>query len=76
MHNMYRPEVWRWDIAQAVEHAAVKVWILLQFGLFSIPTSVHNWSIKGCGMCCAICRKVHIKDPPERAAYVVTADFL
>ena len=24
---------------------------------------IHNWSIKGCGMCCPVCEKVHIKDP-------------
>ena len=23
---------------------------------------VYNTSIKGCGMCCPVCRKVHIKD--------------
>ena len=24
---------------------------------------VYNWSIKGCGMCCPVHRKVYIKDP-------------
>ena len=27
------------------------------------PVPVHNWSIKGCGMFCPVCGKVHIKDP-------------
>ena len=45
--------IWGQDVAQAVEHSAVKVWIL----------TVHNWSIKGCGVCCPVCGKVHIQDP-------------
>ena len=63
------------DVAQAVEHSAVKVWILLHggsilhggcicsLGYFLFQPVVHNWSIKGCGMCCPVCGKVHIKDP-------------
>ena len=35
----------------------------LQFGLFSVPTSGHNWFIKGRGMYCSVYGKVHIKDP-------------
>ena len=63
------------DVAQVVEHLAVKVWILLHdgsilrsgcifsLGYFLFQPVVHNWSIKGCGMCCPVCEKVHIKDP-------------
>ena len=63
------------DITQAVEHSAVKDWILLygrsilhggcifSLGYFPFQPVVHNWSIKGCGMCCPVCGKVHIKDP-------------
>ena len=58
-----------------VEHSAVKIWILLQgrsilhgesicsWGYFPFQPGVHNWSIKGLGMCCPVCGKVHIKDP-------------
>ena len=58
-----------------VEHSAVKVWILLHVGLilhgksicslgyFPFQPVVWKWSIKGCGMCCCVCAKVHIKDP-------------
>ena len=41
-----------WDIAQAVEHSAAKVWIILHGGCissldyFSFQPVVHNWSIK------------------------------
>ena len=63
------------DVAQAVEHSAIKVWILVQGGLilhgvcicslgyFPLKPLVHNWSTKGCGMCCPVCGEVHIKDP-------------
>ena len=64
-----------WEVAQAVEHSSVNVWILLHgesilhggsiysLGYFPFQLVVHNWSIKGCGMCCPDYRKVHIKDP-------------
>ena len=64
-----------WDIAQAVEHSAVKVGILLNgrsilhggcmcsLDYFPFQPVVHNRSIRGCGMCCPVCGKVHIKDP-------------
>ena len=63
------------DIAQAVQHSAVKVWILLHGGLilhggcicslgyFPFQSVVHNWAFKGCGMRCPVCGKVLIKDP-------------
>ena len=33
----------------------------LQFGLFSVPTSGPQLSIKGCGMCCPVYGTGHIK---------------
>ena len=57
-----------------VEHSSVKVGIIRSilhggyicslgyFPLQPVPV-VPNLSIKGCGMCCPICRKVHIQDP-------------
>ena len=60
-----------WDVAQAVKHTAVKVWVLLHggstmhggnicsLGYFLFQPVVHNWSIKG--LCCLVCGKVHIK---------------
>ena len=30
---------------------------------FWFQPMVHNWSTKGCGMCCPVCEKVHAKDP-------------
>ena len=56
----------RRDVAQAVEHSAVKFWIMLHAGsilhggcicslsYFSFQPVVHNWSIKGYGMCCPV----------------------
>ena len=35
----------------------------LQFTVFPFQPVGHNWSIKGCDMCCPICQKVHIEDP-------------
>ena len=61
-----------WDVAQAVAHLPVKVriiWSILdggcicRLGYFPIQPVVHNWSIKGCGMCSPVCEKVHMKDP-------------
>ena len=60
-----------WDVAQAVEHSAVKVWILLyarsilhggcicSLGYCLFQPVVDN----GCAVCCPVCGKVHIKDP-------------
>ena len=62
-------------VAQEVEHSAVKVWIPLHGGLmphgrcicslgyFLFQCVVHNWSMKGCGMCCSACGNMDIKDP-------------
>ena len=33
------------------------------FGYFLLQIVVHNWSIKGCGGCCCVCGKVHLRDP-------------
>ena len=64
-----------WDVAQAVEHSVVMVWILLyggsilhggcicSLGYFPLQPVVHNWFIKSCVLCCFVCAKVHIKDP-------------
>ena len=47
---------WELNIAQAVEHSAIKVCILLYYecicslGYLPFQPVVHNWSIKGCGM--------------------------
>ena len=30
---------------------------------FLVPTSAHDWYNKGRGMCCPVCRMVHIKEP-------------
>ena len=53
---------------------------ICRLGYFPFQPVVHNWSIKGCGMCCHVCGKVHIKDPfcclSERVAYVSIAGFL
>ena len=61
-------------LAQAVENSAVKVWNLLHggsvlhsgciccLGYFLFQPVVHHWSIKGYGMCCPVCGKVHVKD--------------
>ena len=60
------------DVAQVVEHPPVKVLIIrlilhsgyiCSLGYFAFQPVVHNWSMKGCGMCCPICGKVRIKDP-------------
>ena len=63
------------DVAQVVEHSAVKVWILLHGGsilhggciyslsYFPFQPVVPNWFIKGCGMWCPVCGKVHIEYP-------------
>ena len=62
------------DVAQAIEHSAVKVWILLHggcifsLGYFPFQSVVPNWFIKDCRMCCPVCGKVHIKDPLLRIA--------
>ena len=62
------------DVAQVVDHSAVKVWILLhggsilhggticRLGYFPFQP-VHTWSIKDCGMCCPVCGNMHLKDP-------------
>ena len=62
------------DVAQAVEHSAVKVQILLHgrlilhggsifsLGYFPFQPVIHNWSIKRCGMYGPVSVKVHIKD--------------
>ena len=51
------------DVAQAVEHSGVEVWILLHGGTilhsecifsldyFPFQPVVYNWSTKGCGLC-------------------------
>ena len=48
----------KWEVAQAVEHAPLKVWItcsilhsgcIFSLRLFSVLTSGPHWSIKGCG---------------------------
>ena len=61
-----------WDIAQVADDLLVKVGIIwsslhggciCSLGYFLLQPVVHNWSIKGCGMCCHVCRKVQIKDP-------------
>ena len=36
---------------------------ICSFGYFMFQPVVHNWSIKGWGMCCPVCGKVLIKDP-------------
>ena len=64
-----------WNVAQVLEHCAVKVWILLladrscmvhAFAIWAIfhsnQWSTTDWSIKGSGMCCPTCGKVSIKD--------------
>ena len=63
------PHAWRIDPAWRMH---------LQFGIFSVSTSVHNWSINACGMCCPLSGKVHIKDPllPIGTAYMATVGFL
>ena len=60
------------DLAQVVEHSAVKVWILLHggsiphgrsicsLGYFPFQSVVNNWSIKVYGMCCPVYGKVYI----------------
>ena len=65
----------RWDVAQVVKHSALKIWILLHggsilhggcicsLGYFPFQPVIHNWSIKGCGMCCPACGEMHINDP-------------
>ena len=35
----------------------------VRVGYFPFQPVVHNWSIKGCGVCCPVCGKVHMKDP-------------
>ena len=59
-------EVPEQDVAQVVEHLAVKVWILLHggsilhdgciyhLGYFPFQPVIHNGSIKGCGMYCPV----------------------
>ena len=61
-----------WDVAQAIEHQPVKDTIIrsilhsrciCSLSYFPFQPVVHKWSIKGCGMTCPVCGKVHIKDP-------------
>ena len=66
---------WLGGVVQAVEHSAVRVWILKHGGsilhgrsicsldYFAFQSVVHNWFTKGCGICCPVCGKVHIKAP-------------
>ena len=35
---------------------------ICSLGYFPFQPVVHKYSIKGCGMCCAVCGKVHTKD--------------
>ena len=60
------------DVAQVVECPPVNIFITLSIllsgpicslGYFPLQLVVHNWSIKGCGMSCSVCGKVHIKTP-------------
>ena len=66
------------DIAQAVDHTAVKVWILFNgrsimpsdfgiciysLGYFPFQPVIHSWSINGRSMCYPVFEKVHRKDP-------------
>ena len=82
-------KLWRGrGVAQAAEHSPVKVgiiWLSLYAGCicslsyFLFQPVVHNWSIKGCSMCCPVCGKVHKKIPcclSETVAYVVTSGFI
>ena len=57
-----------WDVAQAVEHRPVMVWItrsILHSGC--LCSLGYQWStnkyIKGYDMFCHVCRRVHVKDP-------------
>ena len=46
---------------------------------FSFQPVLHDWCIKGLGMCYPVCGMVHIKEPLLliiRVAYVVAAGFL
>ena len=62
MHSLSAQEVrrsssGRVSTCEAFHHPIVPAeWIHFQ------PV-VHNWSIKGCDICCLVCGKVHIKDP-------------
>ena len=51
--------------------------LICSSGHFQFQPGVHNWLIKGCGMYCPVCGKVHIKDPPcslsESVAFLATA---
>ena len=48
-----------WDhLIEPAWWGAFAAWAILMF-----QPVVHNWSIKGYGMCCSVCGKVHIKDP-------------
>ena len=52
------------NVAQVVEHSAVKVWILMHGRSILHDGSIcnlDNWFTKGCGMCCPVCGKVRIK---------------
>ena len=68
----YWRENGEWDVTQAVEHPLVKVWIIwsilhsgciCSLGCFPLQPVVHNWAIKGCGICCPVCGKVRTKVP-------------
>ena len=36
---------------------------ICSLGYLPFQPMVHNWTIKGCGMCRPVCGKVHIRDP-------------
>ena len=64
-------EEWEWDLAQAVQHPSVNAWVIwsilhngciCSLGYFLFQPVVHNWSLKGSGMCCPVHDKVHIKE--------------
>ena len=71
-----------WDLAQVIEYPPAKVWIIqsilhsrciCSLGYFPFQPMVHNWPIKGCGMCCLVSGRVRIPCCiSKRVAYVVT----
>ena len=36
---------------------------ICSLGYFPFQPMVHDWFIEGCGMCCPVCGRAHIKDP-------------
>ena len=60
-------DVAQWIACPPLKRSVVRSILLsgpsCSLGYFQIQPVAHNWFIKGHGMYCSVCGKVHIKDP-------------